>query len=69
LSNAREIILTLREVARIHQLSHREDDELVEQRDYVAPRLVDCEDDCAVVVSSKRHKALDDVVGVVCIET
>jgi hypothetical protein len=55
LSDRVEIWLTFGEFSGIYETPLREEDELIEQRDYVATRLVDREDDSAIIVARQRN--------------
>jgi hypothetical protein len=48
-------MLTFGKFSSIYEAALREKHELIEQRDYVATRLVDCEDDGAIVVARQRN--------------
>ena len=50
------------------RIALREDDELVEEGDDVAARLVDREDDGAVVVARERDEAVDHAQRIVRVE-
>lgn len=50
MSDPLKVIMALGDFARVDQLAASEEDELVKHGDDVAPRLMDREDDCAVVV-------------------
>ena len=53
-ADALQEVVALVRVARVDELPARQENELVEERHDVAPRLVDGEDDCAVVVACER---------------
>jgi hypothetical protein len=55
LSDRVEIWLTFGEFSGIYETALREEYELIEQRNYVATRLVDCEDDSAIIVARQRN--------------
>ena len=55
LSDRVEIWLTIDEFPSIYKTALREEYELIEQSDYVATRLVNCEDDCAIIVARQRN--------------
>ena len=53
LSDRVEIWLTFGKFSSIDETALREEHELIKQRNYVATRLVDCEDDSAIIVASE----------------
>jgi hypothetical protein len=53
LTNRVEIWLTFGKLPSIDKAALREEHELIKQRNYVATRLVDCEDDGAIIVASE----------------
>ena len=69
LSDKVKIRLTFGEFSGIYETTLCKEYELIKQRDYVATWLVDCEDDSAVIVARQRNQALDDIVGIVCVQT
>ena len=50
-----EIWLAFGKFSGIYETALREEYELIEQRDYVATRLVNCEDDSAIIVARQRN--------------
>ena len=55
-------------LARVDHLAKGKDDELIEHGDDVAARLVDCEDDSALVVACKGDETFDHIEGVICVK-
>jgi len=55
LSDRVEIWVTFGEFSGIYETALREEYELIEQRDYVATRLVDCKDDGAIVIACEGN--------------
>jgi len=53
LSDRVEIRLTFGKLAGIYEATLSEKYELIEERDYVTTRLMDCEDDSAIIVARK----------------
>ena len=53
LSDRVEIWLTFGKFSGIYEAALREEYELIEQSNYVATRLMNCEDDGAIIVSSE----------------
>lgn len=53
LSDVGKIILAFRILARIHQFTSGKEEKLVEERDDIAPRLMDSEYHSAVIVPSQ----------------
>ena len=47
----------------------RKQDKLVEHSNDIASRLVNCENDSALIVLSKVDKTFNDIVGIIGIET
>ena len=64
-----EIVITFRSVTRVDQFAVGQEDQLVEEGDDVAARLMDGEDDCAVVVSCKRDQTVHHAQGVVRVQS
>jgi hypothetical protein len=64
-----KVILAFRELPTVHHFAHSEDDELIEQRDDIASRLMDGKDDSAFIVPSQGDKTLDNIVCIVSVET
>ena len=69
LSDRSEVFLASGVLSRIDELPLGQKDELIEECHNVAPRLMDREDNGAVIVSGKRNKTLHNIVSVVCIQT
>lgn len=67
-SDRLEVVLALFVRARVDDLSLGEKHEPIEEGDNVGPRLVDGEDDGAVVVPGERDERLDDVERVERVE-
>lgn len=65
----REIVLAFCELARVDDAALAKDEELVEERNNVAPRLVNRKYDGAIVIPCEGDKGLHDVVRVVRIKT
>jgi hypothetical protein len=68
-SDRLEVPMTLRKLAGIHRFARGQDKELVKQCDDVTPRLMDCEDNSPIVVTSKGYKTIDHIVCVEGIQT
>ena len=60
--------MTLAEFARINKLPGGQEQKLIKEGDDVTARLVDGEDDSAVVVACEGYKTFHHVEGVVGIE-
>ncbi len=60
MAHFRQVVCDLVGFARVDEFALREDNELIEERDDVAARLVDGEHDCTVIVTSERDEADDD---------
>ena len=65
----REVVRDLVCLARVDELALGEHNELVEEGNDVAARLVNGEDDRAVVLASQRHETVDNTERVVRIQT
>ena len=64
-----EVRLAFAVLARVDHLAKGQDDELVEHGDDVAARLMDREDDSAVVVAREGDQTVNDVEGIERIKT
>jgi len=60
--------LTLAKFARVDKFPRSQEQELIKESDNIASRLVDGEDDSAVVVACEGYKTFHYVEGVVGIE-
>ena len=69
MTDALKVVLTLVEVAGIDRLATRKQDKLVEERDYIAARLMNGENNGPVVCFGELYERLDDIVGVKGIQT
>ena len=69
MSDRLKVSMTLRKLARIHRFARGQDKELVKQRNDVTSRLMDCEDNSPIVVTSKGYKTIDHIVCVEGIQT
>jgi hypothetical protein len=69
MTDALKVSLTFRIHSRVDELSTTENDERVEQGNNVASRLVDSEDDRALIVPGERYETFDDIESVVRVET
>jgi hypothetical protein len=68
MTNGFEVWLALGEFARVDNTTLGEHKELIEKRNNVAARLVNCENHGPFIFSGKGDKGLDDVESVVCIK-
>lgn len=68
MSDVGKIILAFRIFTGIHQFTSSKDEKLVEERNNIAPRLMDGENHGAVIIPGQRYQALNDIVGVICIQ-
>ena len=64
----REVVSNLVRLARIHDPAAGQNNELVKEGDYIAARLVNREDDCAVIVACERNQAVDDTKSIVGVQ-
>ena len=61
--------MAFRELARVHDISVREQHKMVEHRDNVATGLVDGEHHSAVVIAGKGSEGFYNIVRVVRVQT
>ena len=64
MTDALKVVLTLVEVAGIDRLATRKQDKLVEERDYIAARLMNGENNGPIVCLSELHQRFDHIVRV-----
>ena len=69
MSDFRKVIGDFVRFAGVNELAARENDELIEEGDDVATRLVNGEDNSTVVIARERNETVDDAQSVVRVET
>ena len=69
MSDLREVIGDFVRFAGVNELAACENNELVEEGDDVATRLVNGEDNGTVVIARERNETVDDAQSVVRVET
>lgn len=69
MSNPHKIIVAARGFSGVNKFALGQKNYLVKERNDIASRLMDGEDDRAVIISCEGNQALDDTQGIVCIES
>lgn len=64
-----EIFLTPGKITRVNEFSQSENDQLVKECNDVATRLVNCKNNCTIIVAGKVYETFHDVVRIECVKT